>query len=57
MVFRERLGTLNPFLDGYWIIDTVNIISINHVELKLITEMFEMFALLIKLLILRLFKL
>ena len=51
------MGTLNSFLDGYWIIDTVNTISFDHVELKLISEIFEMFALLINLLILRLFKL
>ena len=32
--------------------DTVNTISVNHIQLKLISEMFEIFALLINLLIL-----
>ena len=34
-----------PFLDGNWMIDTVNIISVNHFQLKLISEMFKMFFL------------
>ena len=45
------MGTLNPyrapFLDGNWIIDTANTIGVNHFQLKLISEMFEMFVLLI----------
>ena len=45
------MGTLNPyrapFLDGNWIIDTANTIGVNHFQLKLILEMFEMFVLLI----------
>ena len=45
------MGTLNPyrapFLDGNWIIDTANKISVNHFQQKLISEMFEMFVLLI----------
>ena len=50
------MGTLNPyrapFLDGNWIIDTGNTISVNHFQLYLISEMFEMFVLLINELIL-----
>ena len=45
------MGTLNPyrvpFLDGNWIIHTANTIGVNHFQLKLISEMFEMFVLLI----------
>ena len=45
------MGTLNPyrapFLDGNWIIDPANTIGVNHFQLKLISEMFEMFVLLI----------
>ena len=45
------MGTLNPyrvpFLNGHWIIHTANTIGVNHFQLKLISEMFEMFVLLI----------
>ena len=45
------MSTLNPyrapFLDGNWIIDTANTIGVNHFQLKLISEIFEMFVLLI----------
>ena len=34
-----------PFLDGNWIIDTANRISVNHFQLKLIAEMFEILKL------------
>ena len=49
------MGTLNPyqapFIDGNLIIHAANTISVNHFQLKLISEMFQMFALLINLLI------
>ena len=45
------MGTLNPyrvpFLNGHWVIHTANTIGVNHFQLKLISEMFEMFVLLI----------
>ena len=45
------MGTLNPyrapFLDGNWIINTATTIGANLFQLKLISEMFEMFVLLI----------
>ena len=45
------MGTLNPyrapFLDGNWISDTPNTIGVNYFQLKVISEMFEMFVLLI----------
>ena len=50
MVFRYQLGTLNlyraPFLDGKWVTDTARTISVNHFQLKLISEMFETFVIL-----------
>ena len=45
------MGTLNPyrapFLDGNWITDIANTISVNHFQLKLIGEIFEIFVFLI----------
>ena len=45
------MGTLKPYqahlLDGNWILDTTNTITSDPFQLKLISEMFEMFVLLI----------
>ena len=46
--FKIRFGYIKPyrapFLDGNWIIDTANTISVKF-QLKLILEMFEIFLL------------
>ena len=41
-----------PFLDGNWIVDTLNTISVKHFQVKPISEMFEMLLLQINLLFL-----